>query len=172
MTHEHWPGEFTYCPHCRTELERVQIGSRFRMRCPDCGYTHFRNPSLGAALVVRDDRGRLLMVRRGPEVTRPGLWSMPAGYVDYGEDVREAAARELAEETGLVAVIGDPVFVATNFHDQEKVSVCVWFATTVTGGTLCPGDDAVDARFFAFDELPELAFDTDRELIARLRAER
>jgi 8-oxo-dGTP diphosphatase len=171
MNHDHLPGEFTYCPHCRGELEAVRIGPSMRMRCASCGYVHFRNPALGAALVVRDDEGRLLMVKRGPEVTQPGLWSMPAGFVDYGEDIREAAARELEEETGLVAEIGDPVFVATNFHDPEKISVCVWFAARVTGGVLQPGDDAVDARFFAVDELPDLAFDTDRELIERLRAE-
>jgi ADP-ribose pyrophosphatase YjhB (NUDIX family) len=172
MTHEHWPGEFSYCPHCRTELEPAHIGPSQRMQCPSCGYVHFRNPALGAALVVRDEEGRLLMVKRGPEVTRPGLWSMPAGYVDYGEDIEAAAARELEEETGLRAEIGDPVFVATNFHDPAKVSVCVWFDTEIVGGSLRAGDDAVDARFFALDELPDLAFDTDRDLIARLREER
>lgn len=172
MTHEHWPGEFTYCPHCRSELEETQIEGLARMRCPGCGFIHFRNPSLGAAVLVRDDDGRVLMVKRGPDVARPGKWSMPAGFVDYGEDVRDAAARELTEETGLVAEIGDPVFAATNYDDPAKVSICIWFAATVTGGELQAGDDAVDAGFFDLDDTPELAFDTDRNLIARLRDER
>ena len=170
MSHTHWPGEFAFCPHCRAQLVSRPVGPTVRLACPECDFVHFRNPALGAAVVVRDEAERLLMVKRGATVTRSGYWSIPAGYVDYGEEVRAAAARELEEETGLVATIGEPVFVATNFHDPEKVSVCIWFEGTITGGELAPGDDAVEAAFFALDDLPELAFSTDRELIARLRA--
>lgn len=98
----------------------------------------------------------------------PGLWAVPAGFVGYGEEIREAAARELLEETGLHAVIGDVVHVASNFHDPEKLTVGVWFAGTVTGGTLQAGDDAVDAGFFDLNDLPPLAFDTDRGFFASL----
>ena len=115
--------------------------------------------------------GRLLLIRRGPEATRSGLWAIPAGFVDYGEEVKAAAARELLEETGLVAKVGDVVFVASNFHDPAKLTVGVWFAGTVVGGELEPGDDADDARFFTLDELPPLAFETDAALIERLRAD-
>jgi ADP-ribose pyrophosphatase YjhB (NUDIX family) len=100
------------------------------------------------------------------------LWAIPAGYVDYGEDVREAAARELLEETGLEITIGDPVFVASNFHDPAKLTVGIWFQGTVVGGHLEAADDADDAGFFALDDLPPLAFDTDVALFAKLRAER
>jgi ADP-ribose pyrophosphatase YjhB (NUDIX family) len=95
------------------------------------------------------------------------LWAIPAGYVDYGEDVREAAARELREETGLVAEIGEVVWVASNFHDPAKLTVGIWFAGVVTGGSLVAGDDAEEAAFFTRDDLPPLAFDTD---IAYLRS--
>ncbi len=104
MAHEHPGDDYVFCPRCATRLERVRLGNRDRMRCPACGFVHWRNPSVGAAVLIRDDAGRVLLVRRGPEATRPGLWSVPAGFVDYGEEVREAAARELEEETSLVAV--------------------------------------------------------------------
>ena len=93
---------------------------------------------------------------------------MPAGFVEYGEDIRDAAARELLEETGLVAQIGAVVFVASNFHDPGKLTVGVWFDATVTGGRLQAGDDAAEARFFSLDDLPPLAFRTDRELFEQL----
>jgi ADP-ribose pyrophosphatase YjhB (NUDIX family) len=131
------------------------------MACPACGFVHFRNPAVGAAVVVFDEERRLLLVKRGPEVTQSGKWSIPAGYVDYGEEIREAAARELHEETGLTARIGAAVFVASNFHDPAKLTVGVWFSGTVTGGELRAGDDAVDVAWFALDDLPEMAFDTD-----------
>jgi ADP-ribose pyrophosphatase YjhB (NUDIX family) len=140
------------------------------MVCTDCGWVHFRDPAVGAAVVVLDEERRLLMVKRGPGSTRAGRWCIPAGYVDYGEDVREAAARELREETGLQADVGEVVQVLSNFHDPSKLSVGIWFSGTITGGALEPGDDAVDAGWFALDALPELAFETDQALIERLRS--
>jgi ADP-ribose pyrophosphatase YjhB (NUDIX family) len=170
--HTHWPGEFIYCPMCAARLDRRQAGGRQRPTCPSCGYIHFRNPGVGVAALIEDTDGRILMIRRGLRATQPGLWAIPAGYVDYGEDVREAAARELLEETGLEVAIGEPVFVASNFHDPEKLTVGIWFRGTVLGGKLVAGDDADEAGYFALDDLPPLAFDTDRALFDRLRSQR
>lgn len=165
-----WPGEYRFCPMCGADLEPVEIGGRLRMTCLACGWVHYRNPAVGAAVLVRSTDGEVLLVKRGPGSTRPGLWCIPAGFVDYGEDIRAAAARELAEETGLEAEVGEVVQVMSNFHDPAKLSVGVWFAGTVTGGELVAGDDAVDVGWFSLDALPDLAFDTDRGLLDRLIA--
>jgi len=154
---------------CATPLERTEVAGEMRSHCPDCGFVHWRNPGVGAAVVVRDETGRILLVRRAVGATRPGLWSVPAGFVNYGEEIREAAARELREETGLVAEVGDPIFVASNFHDPAKLTVGIWFTGVVVGGDLAAGDDADDVGFFPLDDLPPLAFDTDAALVARLR---
>lgn len=168
--HDQWPGEFSFCPWCGQPLVRRVVDGRERGACPSCTFVHFRDPGVGAAAIVRDADGRVLLVRRarGPQ---KGLWSVPAGFVEYGEDVREAAARELLEETGLVAEIGEVAFVASNFHDPAKLTVGIWFQATVIGGTLRAGDDAAEARYFWLTELPPLAFKTDRDLFAALAAD-
>ncbi len=137
------------------------------MRCPRCEFVHWRNPAVGAAVVIIRNKN-VLLVKRGPGTARSGYWAIPAGFVDYGEDVRAAAARELREETGLEAEIGDVLWVASNFHDPAKLTVGVWFEGRETGGELAAGDDAVDVGFFSFDRLPELAFETDRALFGWL----
>jgi 8-oxo-dGTP diphosphatase len=164
-----WPGEFRFCPMCATELGVVRRGGRDRMGCPSCGYVHFRDPGVGAAVLLRDDDGRVLLVKRGRGATRSGLWCIPCGYVDYGEDVREAAAREVLEETGLEVEVGDPVFVASNFHDPEKLTVGVWFSGRIVSGVPQAGDDAVDIGWFPLDDLPTLAFETDTTLLHSLK---
>ena len=166
--HDHWPGEYRFCPMCAAELELRPMGGRSRQVCPDCDFVHWRNPGVGAAVLIRDEAGRVLLIERGPNASQSGLWAVPAGFVDYGEDVREAARRELLEETGLEATIGEVAYVASNFHDPNKLTVGIWFHGRVTGGTLMAGDDASDAGYFPLDDLPPLAFSSDLEFFARL----
>lgn len=161
---------YAFCPMCATPLEWQPRAGKPRRTCPSCGFVHWRNPGVGAAAVVRDEAGRVLLVRRAASASAAGRWSIPAGFVDPEEDVRAAAARELAEETGLIADIGEVLQVASNFHDPAKPTVGIWFAARVRGGTPAAGDDADDAGFFPLDGLPELAFGTDRALLDRLRA--
>ncbi|HHC07930.1 MAG TPA: NUDIX hydrolase [Actinobacteria bacterium] len=170
MAHEHRSGEFRFCPYCAAELVEAEIDRRPRRRCPSCGWIHWRNPGVGAAVVVRDDAGRILLVERGPGSTKAGRWAIPAGFVDHDEEVRAAAARELREETGLVAEIGEVLWVQSNFHDPAKPTVGIWFAGRVIGGTLEAGDDAAAVGWFPLDDLPPLAFETDAALLEHLRA--
>jgi 8-oxo-dGTP diphosphatase len=104
-----------------------------------------------AGAVVRDGAGRILLVRRA-NPPAAGSWTLPGGRVEADESPAQAAAREVAEETGLVVEVG--ALLATVpvlgflVHD---------FAATVVGGELCAGDDAIDARWFDVSQLGSLA---------------
>ena len=124
--------------------------------CTGCGQVHHRDPKVGVGVVALDEQGRLLLVRRavGPG---KGLWALPAGFVDAGEDPRVAAARETLEETGLVVEVGRVVEVYPT-GSTRGASFFLAFQARVVGGVLAAADDALDAGFFGADELPELAF--------------
>lgn len=97
---------FQFCPHCATPLIQTERGGRLRPVCPACGLIHYRNPTVGVAVIVQDDHGRILLGRRSPDSSYPGHWCIPCGHVEWDEKVRAAAIREFAEETGLTVALG------------------------------------------------------------------
>ena len=105
--------------------------------------------------MVRDDDGRLLLVRRGREPGR-GTWSLPGGRIEPGESAAEAAAREVREETGLDVEVGEllaTVDLASGYRVHD-------FAATVTGGRLAAGDDADEVRWCTPDDVSLLELST------------
>jgi 8-oxo-dGTP diphosphatase len=96
-------------------------------------------PCVGA--LTYDSDGRLLLIRRGNDPGR-GLWSLPGGRVEPGEDDAAALVREMAEETGLVVRPGPLVG-----RVQRGPYSIADYRCTIVGGELRAGDDALDARW-------------------------
>jgi ADP-ribose pyrophosphatase YjhB (NUDIX family) len=144
-----------FCAVCGGRLEEAVAPGSPR-QCSSCGRVQFRDPKVGVGVVVNDDEGRLLLVRRGVEPA-VGKWALPAGFVNADEDPREAAGREALEETGLEVTVGRVIEVYPG-EDGSGVTFFISFEAQVTGGTLCAGDDATDVGFFGLEELPDLAF--------------
>ena len=151
-----------FCAGCGARLALREHEGRERPVCPQCGRVVYYDPKLAAACVIERD-GQTLMVRRAVQ-TGYGLWSMPGGYVDRGEPVETAAAREVEEEAGLLVVIDQLIGL---FSDVGNPVVVAAYAATEVGGVLAPGPESLDVGFFALDDLPPLAFPRDEQILRR-----
>lgn len=156
-----------YCPTCATPLESQQVAGRERPVCPKCWRVVYYDPKIAAICVVSRE-GQILLVCRGNEPGY-GLWSMPGGYVDRGEVVEEAAAREVREETGLEVEVGQLLGL---FSEREHPVMVAAFEAEEVGGILVAGSEALDVGFFPTHNLPELAFPRDQLILARWRTGR
>jgi ADP-ribose pyrophosphatase YjhB (NUDIX family) len=158
-----------FCPLCGTRLvTRDDHGAR-RPTCPKCGYIHYRNPAPAAGVLLHE-RGQVLLVRRRYD-PRAGAWCLPAGFMEYGETPRHCALRELREETGLRGRLGDLFGVYAGFDDPRVRAILVLYLAERVGGALMPGDDAIEARFFAVHRPPRnIAFQAHRQALRELAA--
>jgi 8-oxo-dGTP diphosphatase len=109
-----------------------------------------RIPCVGA--IVRDDKGRLLVVQRG-HPPAADTWTLPGGRVEPGETHERACVRELLEETGLEVEVGRRVGQVERNAPGGDTYVIDDYACRVIGGALRAGDDAADARFVTDSEL-------------------
>jgi len=158
------PGD-KFCPACASPLEEREVADKQRPVCPQCGRVMYYDPKVVAAAIVQR-QGRVLMIRRANQAGY-GLWSMPGGYVDRGEVVEEAAAREVEEETGLVVQVDGLVGL---FSEAGNPVLVAAFAAHEVGGSLKPGTEALEVGFFSLDQLPPLAFPRDQQILARWQA--
>ena len=160
--------DYLFCPRCAEPLTASTRGGLPRPTCESCGFVHFRNPAVGVAVVLLDDVGRVLLGRRsaGGNV---GEWCIPCGYVEWGEDIRDAARREFLEETGISIELGEVCAVHSNFHNISSLTVGVWFYGKQIGGQLLASDDLDQIDWFSPHDPPEpLAFPTDRLVLTQL----
>lgn len=160
--------EFRFCPVCGRPLTRRVAFGQERPACDSCDRVYFRDPKVAAAALVERE-GKILLVRR-VNVPEQGKWSLPAGFVDGGEDPRRAAERECREETGLQVRAGELVEVVYGAEHPAGASIVLVYQAEIVAGEVEAHDDADAAEFFASDAIPPLAFEATRKALERWRA--
>jgi 8-oxo-dGTP diphosphatase len=159
--------QINFCPRCGNPTILQERFGKLHPVCPQCEWIHFEDPKVAAAVLVEQD-SRVLLVRRVNEPYR-GLWTLPAGFVDAGEDPARAAERECLEETGL-SVRAKRVLdvVAGREHDRGADFVIVYQAE-ILSGSISPADDADAVEWFAYNRLPPLAFVATTKVLSEHR---
>lgn len=133
--------------------------SKITRTCPRCGHEseEYRNPVPTVDIIIAiGDRGVVLVRRKNPPVG----WALPGGFVDYGETLEEAAAREAMEETSLaVTLTGQFHTYSDPGRDPRRHTITTVFTATADGVPRA-GDDAEQADVFREGSLPSpLVFD-------------
>jgi len=158
-----------FCLRCGTKLDRKERFGRIRPACSACGWVYFPDPKVAVAVLVQQ-AGHVLLVSRLNE-PHQGLWSLPAGFMDAGEEPERAAVRECLEETGLMVRIVDFYRVYSGKSHRHGADVVLVYLAEVESGELCPGDDAGQVAFFSLKKLPELAFESTNQLLRDLKSD-
>jgi ADP-ribose pyrophosphatase YjhB (NUDIX family) len=155
--------QIKFCPRCGTPVTLQERFGGIRPVCPQCEWIHFEDPKVAAAVLVEKD-GRVLLVRRVNEPYR-GLWTLPAGFVDAGEDPARAAERECLEETGLSVRVKRVLDVIAGREHERGADIVIAYQAEVLSGVLNPGDDADLVEWFPRQDLPPLAFTATQKIL-------
>lgn len=124
----------------------------------------FRHPVTGTSIIARLPDGRIVMTKRRDN----GLWGLPGGMVDWGEDIATVARRELFEETGLqITAIRRLVGVYSSFDRDPRIhSICVVVEADAAGEIRIDPVETIDVQAFYPEDIPsgQLSHDHRQQL--------
>lgn len=120
-------------------------------QCPSCGRFANRGVSIDA-VIIQD--GNILLIQRGAEPYK-GFWGTPGGYVSWDESTEETVQREVKEETGLEVLETRLVGVYSSPSRHPKQVINLVYLTKVGNGEPRHNDDAMDAKWFSLNNLPD-----------------
>jgi 8-oxo-dGTP diphosphatase len=156
--------ERLYCPYCAKPVERRQIEGKDRDICACCTTVFYENPLPVACAIVVNEARQVLLVKRKKQPYKD-MWCLPIGFAESGEEVKDAALRELEEEAGITGEIVRLIDVDTVDNDFYGSLAIVTYEVRATGGELRPGDDAIDAQYFPIFDLPPLAWSSNEKAL-------
>jgi ADP-ribose pyrophosphatase YjhB (NUDIX family) len=147
-----------YCNRCgqRTEA-RIPAGEdRPRRVCTACSAIHYENPRMIVGCIVLDESQRVLLCKRAIEPRR-GYWTIPAGFMEVGETLQQAAARECMEEALARVEVGSLCAVVHVLHAEQ---VHVMFRSTLANPGYGVGPESLETVLCHERDIPwpELAF--------------
>jgi ADP-ribose pyrophosphatase YjhB (NUDIX family) len=159
-----------FCSNCAAPVaRRVPPGDSLpRWLCDQCGVIHYQNPLLVVG-AIPEHEGRLLLCRRAIE-PRYGYWTLPAGFMENGETVAQAAQRETLEEAGArielgaaFSMISVELGAAFSMISVPYVNqVHVFYLARLRDLDFAPGEETLETRLFDEASLPwqDIAFRT------------
>ena len=154
-----------YCPACASPMVEKHIFDAPRLTCTKCDFIFFLNPKLVVVVVISYE-GKLLLGKRNINPGK-GKWSFVSGYVNRGEAVEDAAIREVKEETNLDVRLEKLIGV---YSANGNPNVLVVYQASIVNNELssltAQDEEVSELTLFSLEELPELAFPFDNQILA------
>ncbi|HQW08012.1 MAG TPA: NUDIX hydrolase [Steroidobacteraceae bacterium] len=160
-----------FCSHCGSPvIRKVPEGDHLpRHVCDHCGTIHYQNPKLVVGCVP-EDGGRILLCKRAIEPRR-GYWTVPAGFMENGETLQQAAERESHEEALARVEIGSLLAIV---HVLSAHQVHVFFRARLAEPEFGVGPESLESKMVTEAEVPweDLAFPSITFTLRRFFADR
>jgi ADP-ribose pyrophosphatase YjhB (NUDIX family) len=146
-----------FCSQCGSPVhQRIPAGDNLpRYVCEACGAIHYQNPKLVVGCVPEHGE-RILLCRRAIEPRR-GYWTVPAGFMENGETLQQAAAREAREEALAEVEVGSLLSVVHVLHAEQ---VHVFFRASLPAASYGTGAESLEVVLVSPQQIPwdEIAF--------------
>ena len=160
-----------FCSNCASPVEfKIPAGDQLpRFVCVSCGTIHYKNPILVLGCVP-EWRGKILLCRRAIEPRR-GFWTVPAGFMENGETLQQAAARECLEEALATVEVGSLLAIVSVTHANQ---VHMMFRAKLLEPRFAAGPESLEVGLYDEGEIPwpELAFPSGEFTLRRYFADR
>lgn len=160
-----------FCSHCGEQvIQRIPEGdSRLRFVCEHCHTIHYQNPNIVAGTLPVWE-GKVLLCRRAIE-PRLGFWTLPAGFMENGESVEQAARRETVEEACATL---RTLHLYTLIDVPHISQVHVFYRAELQSLDFAAGIESLEVQLFDEADIPwgELAFHTVRRTLECFFADR
>jgi len=160
-----------FCSHCGSPvISKIPTGDHLpRFVCTGCGMIHYKNPLLVLGCVPQWE-GKILLCRRAIE-PRLGFWTVPAGFMENGETMQHAAARECYEEALATVEVGSLLAVVNVTHAGQ---VHVMFRAQLVKPEFAPGPESLEVGLYDETEIPwgQLAFASGEFTLRKYFADR
>ncbi len=141
---------FRFCPQCATLLELITQaedgGDKQRLRCPDCGFTHWNNPVPVLAAVI--EYGDKILLARNAAWTAKS-YALITGFMEAGESPQEGITREILEETSLRA----DTLALIGVYDFQRMNQVIIAYHASCSGTVRLSPELVDYRLYRPDDV-------------------
>ncbi|MFB9621660.1 NAD(+) diphosphatase [Nonomuraea helvata] len=144
---EAWHTTHEYCPRCGTRTD-IRAGGHIRV-CPQDASQHFPRVDPAVIMLVRDEDDRCLLAR-GPQWPE-GRLSILAGFVEPGESLEHAVAREVAEEVGITVV--NPRYLGSQPWPFPRSLMLGFFAEATSTDLTPDAEEIAEARWYSREEL-------------------
>jgi len=158
-----------YCLRCGGKMEiRIDREDKLRPQCSQCGWIYYKNPIPAVTCVILNDNREILIIKRLVE-PNPNEWALPSGYIEINQSPEEAAVDEMREETGLVGEVMEFLGYYDGYSPIYEKVLSLGYLMKIKGGILEAGDDAGEARFAAYEDLPKLAFLAHTHFVEKIK---